>query len=86
MCREFTLPGKVVTECHSIQSIGLAIGRMVKGSGKVGGNRQIEVGRNDGRDGDRMVGTCMLTDTDFSSGSAGGDPIENSVVFCNVVA
>ena len=28
----------------------------------------------------RMVGTCMLTDTDISSGSAGGDPIKNSVV------
>ena len=27
-----------------------------------------------------MVGTCMLTDTDISSGSVGGDPIENSVV------
>ena len=34
-----TLPGKVVTECHSIQQIGLAIRRMVERSGKVGENR-----------------------------------------------
>ena len=46
----------------------------------IGENRQVEGCLNGGRMVTRMVGTCMLTDTDISSGSARGDPIEISVV------
>ena len=51
-CREFTLPDKVVMECHSIQQIGLAIGRMVEDRVKSERTDRWKIDGHDGRDGD----------------------------------
>ena len=70
----------MVVECHSIQQIGLVIRRMVEDWVRSERTDRSKVGKMMGEMVTGMVGTCMLTDTYISSGSAGGDPIEISVV------